>query len=118
MRVMVFCKQKTAYEVLISDWSSDGCSSGRRVVGVERFANLQDFGVGKILDAAAVVDAQLVGEVAGGLAADAVDVGERDDHALVGGQVDARDTCHVILSPAPQGQIGRASCRERVGQYV
>src|SRR3546814_4784741 len=27
-----------------------------------------------------------------------------DDYALVGGQVDARDTCHVILSPAPQGR--------------
>src|SRR3546814_4192161 len=52
-----------------------------RVVGVERFANLQDFGVRKILDAAAVVDAQLVGDVDGGLAADAVDIGERDDHA-------------------------------------
>src|SRR3546814_8546250 len=59
-----------------------------RVVGVERFANLQDFGVRKILDAAAVVDAQLVGDVDGGLAADAVDVGERDDHALVGGRAE------------------------------
>src|SRR3546814_2605394 len=27
VRVLVFFKQKTAYEVRISDWSSDGCSS-------------------------------------------------------------------------------------------
>src|SRR3546814_10192953 len=50
------------------------------VVGVERFADLQDFGVRKILDAAAVVDPQLVGDVDGGLATDTVDIVERDDH--------------------------------------
>src|SRR3546814_16503627 len=27
MIVVLFCKQKTAYELLISDWSSDVCSS-------------------------------------------------------------------------------------------
>src|SRR3546814_9210107 len=27
IRVFVFCKQKTAYEMRISDWSSDVCSS-------------------------------------------------------------------------------------------
>src|SRR3546814_3283404 len=27
MRCFVFCKQKTAYELRISDWSSDVCSS-------------------------------------------------------------------------------------------
>src|SRR3546814_2758540 len=27
MAVVVFCKQKTAYEMRISDWSSDVCSS-------------------------------------------------------------------------------------------
>src|SRR3546814_6918384 len=75
-----------------------------RVVGVERFADLQDFGVRKVLDAAGVVDPQLVGDADGCLATDAVDISECDDYALVGGQVDARDTCHVILSPAPQGR--------------
>src|SRR3546814_16023506 len=30
-----FCKQKTAYELRISDWSSDVCSSDLRVVGID-----------------------------------------------------------------------------------
>src|SRR3546814_18584586 len=29
---MFYCKQKTAYEMRISDWSSDVCSSDRRAV--------------------------------------------------------------------------------------
>src|SRR3546814_7721199 len=33
-----------------------------RVVGVQRFADLEDFGVRQVLNAAAMVDAQLVGE--------------------------------------------------------
>src|SRR3546814_7341587 len=31
MLLCVFCKQKTAYEMRISDWSSDVCSSDRRL---------------------------------------------------------------------------------------
>src|SRR3546814_3375287 len=49
-----------------------------RVVGVERFADLQDFGVRKVLDAAGVVDPQLVGDADGCLATDAGDIGEGD----------------------------------------
>src|SRR3546814_2657639 len=35
-----FCKQKTAYEMRISDWSSDVCSTdlNRNMVGPKRFA--------------------------------------------------------------------------------
>src|SRR3546814_4943754 len=32
--IFVLCKQKTAYEMRISDWSSDVCSSDRLVEGV------------------------------------------------------------------------------------
>src|SRR3546814_5801207 len=37
---LFFFKQKTADEMLISDWSSDGCSSDLRPVGAEREATL------------------------------------------------------------------------------
>src|SRR3546814_8093360 len=33
-----FCKQKTAYEMRISDWSSDVCSSDLRFADLRRFA--------------------------------------------------------------------------------
>src|SRR3546814_216678 len=89
----------------ISDWSSDVCSSDLRQVGVDCLADLQHFGVGQVLNAAAVVDAQLVGDVDGGLAADAVDVGERDDHALVGRDVDTRNTCHGNLYSCSTGRL-------------
>src|SRR3546814_13905699 len=58
-----------------------------RVVGVQRFADLEDFGVRQVLNAAAVVDAQLVGDVDGGLAADAVD---RSEERRVGKSVSVR----------------------------
>src|SRR3546814_4688966 len=32
MVVFCFCKQKTAYEMRISDWSSDVCSSDLRII--------------------------------------------------------------------------------------
>src|SRR3546814_938482 len=42
-----FFKQKTAYEMRISDWSSDVCSSDLLVVQVEEVAHqLQDAGAG------------------------------------------------------------------------
>src|SRR3546814_5085765 len=33
--VLFFCKQKTAYEMRISDWSSDVCSSDLQFAGVD-----------------------------------------------------------------------------------
>src|SRR3546814_3073254 len=80
-----FFKQKTAYEVRISDWSSDVCSSDLA----------EGLGVPLPSGQAAVFEPvggheMLVGE------------GAMRDHA-VGEKVD---------------QIGRASCRERVCQYV
>src|SRR3546814_6069067 len=90
-----FFKQKTAYEMRISDWSSDVCSSdlfahlardpgkpprvelpGRAVVGLDRIAALDRFPSG-------------------------------GQPARLGGRVQ-----HV------SHEIGRASCRERVCQYV
>src|SRR3546814_3192536 len=76
--VVFFFKQKTAYEMRISDWSSDVCSSDL----------LQVAGAG--------------GDVG-------LDVAECTAHRVV------FDRGEVV---AVAEQIGRASCRERVCQYV
>src|SRR3546814_3058530 len=89
-----FFKQKTAYEMRISDWSSDVCSSdlGQRV------------------------------HIAGG--GDEIGIGQPQamlhragDHLLQA--IEA----HIVGPPRhhpeiERAEIGRASCRERVCQYV
>src|SRR3546814_2512971 len=78
-----FFKQKTAYEMRISDWSSDVCSS--------------DLAGGKIHRAPS--DIPGVGRF-----------------AVV---ADPQGAMFMLLQPnGPDQQIGRASCRERVCQYV
>src|SRR3546814_256177 len=89
-----FFKQKTAYEMRISDWSSDVCSSD--LIGVA--------GPGDI-DAA-----QAYLEVADWLMFDARPPKDRAG-ALPGGNALAFDWALIA-------EIGRASCRERVCQYV
>src|SRR3546814_3903467 len=85
-----FFKQKTAYEVRISDWSSDVCSSDLLANPAHGLAVRRHHREG----------AEIVQDVLGGnrLAADAA-VGEGD----------------VFRNAL---KIGRASCRERVCQYV
>src|SRR3546814_10133421 len=70
-----FFKQKTAYEVRISDWSSDVCSSDLEIVVT------------------------------------------RPDRRRHGRQQIGPDAANGISGGA-KGEIGRASCRERVCQYV
>src|SRR3546814_6779494 len=91
-----FFKQKTAYEMRISDWSSDVCSSdllrgeGRLAPSEQRRQHL----------------ARLVAVVVDRLLA--------EDHEVRFLLLDQRlqDLRHR------QRQIGRASCRDRVCQYV
>src|SRR3546814_7288034 len=94
-----FFKQKTAYDMRISDWSSDVCSSD-----LER-----DDGVGEERAVVAVPDEE-------------ADAGAALDHF---GR-DNRQPAHADTDPEPgeyighrrrQHEIGRASCRERVCQY-
>src|SRR3546814_1759060 len=97
--LVFFFKQKTAYEMRISDWSSDVCSSdlAEGVLGRLEAAELGDVGAG--------------GE---GLVARPAQH-QRPGIALAGGTLaDLRQT----LVHAEGEQIGRASCRERVCQYV
>src|SRR3546814_2369758 len=94
--VVFFFKQKTAYEMRISDWSSDVCSSD--------LLDLNDLVVG-----------------ADGWTFDfAWDI--NDQGWIVGNATDAQGNLHAfLLTPVPEPgvlEIGRASCRERVCQYV
>src|SRR3546814_10351961 len=98
--VFFFFKQKTAYEMRISDWSSDVCSSDLL------FALLVIFGLQASMSEAAIRDwgwrlPFLLGAV------------------LAGAFQLLRDLMHETAEPAGDGEeIGRASCRERVCQYV
>src|SRR3546814_5487248 len=84
-----FFKQKTAYEMRISDWSSDVCSSD----------------LGAIQRIGLDVQRQIaIGLARGGLAADQRQCQHHERQNAQDRQV--------------AGEIGRASCRERVCQYV
>src|SRR3546814_6039086 len=84
----VFFKQKTAYEMRISDWSSDVCSS--------------DLPAPDGLAATASCD---------GLFSTAVDLAWTGATPVRGYEIWRR-------GGSDRRQIGRASCRERVCQYV
>src|SRR3546814_10268028 len=96
-----FFKQKTAYEMRISDWSSDVCSS-----------DLHDEVGGEPVDRRVDSEARL-------------DVGADRDPHMVDEQLIAfgpqRLVAAVMLGedrPRITEEIGRASSRERVCQYV
>src|SRR3546814_9045759 len=85
--VIFFFKQKTAYELRISDWSSDVCSSDLRALFLAIKARRDEF-------------PQLVGDHRKG-----------DHHRREQRDLD-------LDEKGLEKQIGRASCRERVCQYV
>src|SRR3546814_4898939 len=98
-----FCvfKQKTAYEVRISDWSSDVCSSDLSLDAVGQVMSDSAPNLRPALD---------------GVARISESVNRRDDmlRTLLS---DANDVAGTLAERGPQ-EIGRASCRERVCQYV
>src|SRR3546814_4688778 len=81
-----FYKQKTAYEMRISDWSSDVCSSDRGGVGERDPRHFQVAATPALEQEPAVVEVQ----------------------ARIGG----------LGADAPEHEIGRATCRDRVCQIV
>src|SRR3546814_4279551 len=89
--LFLFFKLKTAYEMRISDWSSDVCSS-----------DLQFPGMGEEFDPVRADIDDRVGE-----------------EGVVGRDDDVRDPRqHQAAAETGTMEIGRASCRERVCQYV
>src|SRR3546814_3736977 len=106
--VFFFFKQKTAYEMRISDWSSDVCSSD-------------------LLDSGGLAAVVLAGAgFAVGSGALGLDGVEGGNCAVRTGAGASRTTgagrrgssAVALCRPMDPATIGRASCRERVCQYV
>src|SRR3546814_4921101 len=104
--VIFFCKQKTAYELRISDWSSDVCSSDLLRPHWPSFKEILRVGW----------SAGAISAVEGGLFATiSVLLGVIGANALAAGQI--AYNCMTVPFMVVY-EIGRASCRERVCQYV
>src|SRR3546814_7856522 len=93
--VVFCCKQKTAYEMRISDWSSDVGSS--------------DLASPAVWVLAAAARRQLSIADPDGAGSNAVTL-----NSLVSGPIAGAP----VVNPPEASEIGRASCRERVCQYV
>src|SRR3546814_1589128 len=104
--MLFFFKQKTAYEMRISDWSSDVCSSDLQTTKYEAF-------VAKTNASVVVPCGQsILCDVSGSCCSPEV-FAERRNASIASGC----SPCKMIAF-AYGTQIGRASCRERVCQYV
>src|SRR3546814_4091465 len=90
-----FFKQKTAYEMRISDWSSDVCSS-------DLVAHQRRFEVAALGQRFAV----------------SIEASAKRAHHLADVLADDEITDAELADLAVHVEIGRASCRERVCQYV
>src|SRR3546814_9851535 len=90
--VFFFFKQKTAYEMRISDWSSDVCSSDLAKHWALRAATDEGMLIGISSGATLAAIDQKLAELPPG--------------------------SRVLGFNYDTGEIGRASCRERVCQYV
>src|SRR3546814_10120595 len=127
--VVFFFKQKTAYELRISDWSSDVCSSDR--LNFKRgetfskiFKGIHDLEL-KYGDTGVFVrgkywyDFELKDEHR--LYKDISDSNRKEGAQSSGGKILEAFIYHNYAigdQPGSVRQIGRASGRERVGQYV
>src|SRR6185437_4259553 len=63
---------------------------------VDRLTDVQHLLVGEVLDSFVGRNAELGDDVLGRGPADSVDIGERDFHALVGGDVHPGNTSHLL----------------------
>src|SRR3546814_6507960 len=102
-----FFKQKTAYERRISDWSSDVCSSDLHQLSATateaRECSESDAGIG-------VAGARLMGQRGSRMQQNAA---ARSSLSLLTWNI-----WFDLLAREHRWEIGRASCRERVCQYV
>src|SRR3546814_15604827 len=120
--IVFFFKQKTAYEMRISDWSSDVCSSDLLgIVGEKILVPAEDGSA----DSEAVF-ISVIGDEAKGLpagadgAASALNVPEPNEWgaSLADVKVEIEEYAKPVGELFSLDQIGRASCRERGCQYV
>src|SRR3546814_1248236 len=102
---MFVFKQKTVYELRISDWSSDVCSSDLhgRLQGIELSVP------GIELHPHAVKMHRMAHHCL---------VDELEPHPRAVMEADRLGCREFLAIDRPEVQIGRASCRERVCQYV
>src|SRR3546814_16669110 len=104
-----FFKQKTAYEMRISDWSSDVCSSDLRTA----VAAIVRIGIGA---AQILPRKRMIGGIGGGVAeADEV---EHVAHRVARQRLDGGELRALRVDVMVGTEIGRASGRERVCLYV
>src|SRR3546814_21066938 len=116
--LVFFFKQKTAYEMRISDWSSDVCSSDLRP-----FCRFDDVEVSDILLEGLGIMRRDVPDTLGLRAGSCLHlviarVGVGGQMANIGDVDDMGDIVTLPHQRPAQGAIGRASCRERVCQYA
>src|SRR3546814_1681599 len=97
--VFFLFKQKTAYEMRISDWSSDVCSSDLGAVDIS--GGVRVGGAVNAISKDASATAMRIG------------AGASVPEIRVSGKIEA-----TTGGKAAGDEIGRASCRERVCQYV
>src|SRR3546814_4937294 len=97
--LVFFFKQKTAYEMRISDWSSDVCSSD--LVTSDRIGDHRGVRAGDRAYSRWRLARAGVGSASVGQAVIPVPTGVR-----------------IWIATGHTDKIGRASCRERVCQYV
>src|SRR3546814_13781933 len=117
---MFFFNQKTAYEMRISDWSSDVCSADLVIGLVHRAVPAAVVGLEPIFGEAApdVFVRRLEGDI------DAPAQVAEHRQAVAFQRRDNFDLARVLVLAAVffrqlnQRKIGRASCRERVYLYV
>src|SRR3546814_6459625 len=108
-----FFKQKTAYEMRISDWSSDVCSSD--LLGAQKF-RIEREQLLRRLDAAQSIAAErdrLVLHAAGGLAE-----GGRQDRRLVDHAHHAGDARQFVHRRADHGEIEAVLAAEIAVQHI
>src|SRR3546814_8812653 len=119
-----FFKQKTAYEMRISDWSSDVCSSDLAIACRRHVCD------GRPFDGLRMSGERLFHAIALGYASPMTATpSSRCDIAIVGGGLAGGLAALAFAAKRPDldvrlieagavGEIGRASCRGRVWPYV
>src|SRR3546814_6447403 len=106
VQIFCYCKQKTAYEMRISDWSSDVCSSDLLRETFERIGPLLRLNI---------VRNRITGQSKGYAMVYFINE-EGRKAALQAGPIHIHGAPPASAPARPQ--IGRASCRERLCQYV